>query len=156
MALEKINTLWGESLIIEENECGMPGCDAPRHNAGDGRYHRYCSYHHKEKYGMKGWYKVYRKDYCENIDGRLGFKCTTKIVLPRVQLHIDHIDGFNDNNEEDNLQTLCADCHAIKTMVQGENLAYDKRPDGAQLELRWEKFLTMLKENKHDEIRIIR
>jgi hypothetical protein len=154
MALERINTLWGDTVIVEDNKCGMPDCDSPRDNAGNGRYHRYCTSHHKQYHGMKGHYKVHRKEYCENIDGRLGFKCTTNIVLPRVQLHIDHIDGFNDNNEVENLQTLCADCHAIKTVVQGENMAHDKRPSVEQVGLRWEKFLTMLKENGHDKFRI--
>ena len=31
------------------------------------------------------------------------------------QLQVDHIDGNHDNNEPENLQTLCANCHAVKT-----------------------------------------
>ena len=31
------------------------------------------------------------------------------------QLDIDHIDGNHSNNDESNLQTLCANCHRLKT-----------------------------------------
>lgn len=72
-------------------------------------------------------YLQFRKDFCENEDGRLGFKCS--YVPPNTQelidmgleptfkgyLQVDHIDGNPDNNSLDNLQTLCACCHTIKT-----------------------------------------
>ena len=75
-----------------------------------------CQKHHSIHYGMGGWdYKIHRKTYCENIDGRLGFKCTTTIVDSEWQLDCDHKDGDPSNNSEDNLQTLCKCCHAIKT-----------------------------------------
>lgn len=61
-------------------------------------------------------YLKYRKEYCENIDHRLGFTCTATIVWPG-QLQVDHIDGNHDNNEPENLQTLCANCHAVKTNI---------------------------------------
>jgi hypothetical protein len=75
-------------------------------------------------------YLRFRKTYCENQDGRLGFKCTfvppTKeqlALMPNVEtsfrgwLHVDHIDGNPFNPKEENLQTLCACCHIIKTAV---------------------------------------
>lgn len=75
-----------------------------------------CAKHHSIRYGMGGWdYKIHRKTHCENIDGRLGFKCTTTIIDPEWQLDCDHKDGDPSNNSEDNLQTLCKCCHAIKT-----------------------------------------
>jgi len=75
-----------------------------------------CSKHHFKKYDMGDWqYKKYRKKYCENIDGRLGFKCTTTIVDSEWQLDCDHIDGNPFNNNLENIQTLCKCCHAIKT-----------------------------------------
>ena len=75
-----------------------------------------CGKHHSIRYGMGGWvYKIHRKTYCENIDGRLGFKCTTTIIDPEWQLDCDHKDGDPSNNSKDNLQTLCKCCHAIKT-----------------------------------------
>ena len=51
-----------------------------------------------------------KSDSCQNdkcpVDKRFNF--TTDL------LHIDHIDGNNRNNEESNIQTLCALCHSIK------------------------------------------
>lgn len=62
-------------------------------------------------------YRQFRKDYCENIDGRLdGNPCTTTIIL-LAQLDVDHIDGNPDNNDESNLQTLCKCCHTYKTLT---------------------------------------
>ena len=75
-------------------------------------------------------YLRYRKDYCENIDGRLGFKCNTVLPTqkmlndaglpdwrPKQFLEVDHIDGHSKNNDPDNLQTLCKHCHQIKSVV---------------------------------------
>lgn len=61
-------------------------------------------------------YRKYRKTYCENIDGRLGYKCTTTIMID-AQLEVDHIDGDPSNHDESNLQTLCGCCHKYKTIV---------------------------------------
>ena len=36
----------------------------------------------------------YKKNYCENKDGRLGFKCTSTIMDP-CQIDMDHKDGNN-------------------------------------------------------------
>lgn len=59
-------------------------------------------------------YRKYRKEHCENRDGRLGFKCRYKI-RHSSQLQVDHIDGNPNNNSIKNLQTLCCNCHAYKT-----------------------------------------
>jgi hypothetical protein len=44
------------------------------------------------------------------------------------QLDIDHIDGNHKNNSEDNLQTICANCHRLKTALQlnWKNKPYQK------------------------------
>jgi len=67
-------------------------------------------------------YLKYRKDYCENKDGRLGFTCTTNIVWQGM-LHVDHIDGNHTNNSSNNLQTLCACCHGYKTWKNQDYLS---------------------------------
>ena len=84
-----------------------------------------AGFDNKEEY--KKWvviqnhpYKKYRKDYCENIDGRLGFKCSTTIVWDG-QLDCDHINGNPSDNREENIQTLCKCCHAYKGWINGDS-----------------------------------
>lgn len=44
-------------------------------------------------------------------------KCSRCNFIPEdmVQLDVDHIDGDRSNNDPSNLQTLCANCHRLKT-----------------------------------------
>jgi 5-methylcytosine-specific restriction endonuclease McrA len=39
------------------------------------------------------------------------------IALNKCQLDIDHIDGNHNNNDPNNLQVLCANCHRLKTYL---------------------------------------
>jgi 5-methylcytosine-specific restriction endonuclease McrA len=57
-----------------------------------------------------------------------------------AQLTVDHIDGNNVNNDLDNLQTLCFNCHAVKTRINGDNMRKENRPNEEQRELRWTSF----------------
>lgn len=41
--------------------------------------------------------------------------CGFKAKHP-AQMDIDHIDGDHKNNNKDNLQELCANCHRLKTI----------------------------------------
>ena len=51
-------------------------------------------------------YRIHRKNKCEHC----GF-----IPKHSSQLEVDHIDGNHNNNDPNNLQTLCANCHRLKT-----------------------------------------
>ena len=98
-----------------------------------------CTKHHLMHYDIGGWdYKKFRKDYCENVDGRLKFECTYKLPSNtlvehlglqayEILLHVDHIDGNPHNNDPENLQTLCGNCHAIKTHISGDNLTAGRK-----------------------------
>ena len=75
-----------------------------------------------------------RKKYCENIDGRLGFVCTTTITMDAM-LDVDHIFpkakakllGWSEEKIEhaDNYQTLCRCCHVHKTIKNGDGKLHD-------------------------------
>lgn len=85
-------------------------------------------------------YLKHRKDYCENVDGRLGFKCNT--VLPTMEmlkaagietlrphsfLEVDHINGNSTDNREENCQTLCSSCHKIKGIQNKDHLTKGRK-----------------------------
>lgn len=53
-------------------------------------------------------YKKYIKDRCEFC----GF-----IPVHVCQLDVDHKDGNKENNDISNLQTLCSNCHRLKTYL---------------------------------------
>lgn len=84
-------------------------------------------------------YLKFRKDYCENIDGRLGFVCTMTPPTPeqllamglkksfKAFLHVDHINGDPYDDRESNLQTLCPVCHSVKTFAKGDNLSAGRK-----------------------------
>ena len=93
-----------------ENVCMLTG----KTSQGFKKYKKLCITCHKAKYniynnGRKSSYSLYKKDKCELC----GF-----IPIHRCQLDVDHIDGDSKNNEESNLQTLCANCHRLKTYRQ--------------------------------------
>jgi 5-methylcytosine-specific restriction endonuclease McrA len=55
---------------------------------------------------LKRPYTRHKKDKCE----RCGF-----VPEHRCQLDVDHIDGDHSNNDPANLQTICANCHRLKS-----------------------------------------
>ena len=61
---------------------------------------------HAQKKKDKGWH-------CEAC----GF-----IAKYQAQLDVDHIDGKSMNNDWDNQQVLCANCHRAKTIECGDHL----------------------------------
>jgi 5-methylcytosine-specific restriction endonuclease McrA len=53
-------------------------------------------------------YIKFKKDKCEHC----GF-----IPMHSCQLDVDHINGDHEDNREENLQTLCANCHRLKSYL---------------------------------------
>jgi hypothetical protein len=115
--------------------CQTPRCRNPAHliqdmQGGWANWRKWCSSCHTTSMAKKNGfstatefinskhpYRKHRKDYCENIDRRLGFKCTTTIAWDGM-LDVDHKNGDPTDNRPRNLQTLCKCCHAYKTNVK--------------------------------------
>lgn len=131
----------------EESGCDKHSALIKDHKDGTKTWRRWCSEHHNKRTGAKhglkninevvarkrGFkssvayrnstheYRKYRKNYCENQDGRVGgFNCTAYIPWEGI-LQVDHIDGNPSNNDPSNLQTLCANCHAHKSNLNGDH-----------------------------------
>lgn len=90
---------------------------------------QFCSKLCYKQYGKK--YKGHSKGNKENITFKFRYKnrpylnhrkltCEICGFVPEhpCQLDVDHIDGNHYNNSNDNLQTLCACCHRLKTAKQ--------------------------------------
>ena len=93
--------------------CGK-GCMSQGWLNGIKRYKRYCSGCYKNTY------KRAKRGFCN----RCGF-----IPDWLGQLDVDHIDGDKSNNDPSNLQTLCANCHRLKTHIE-RNYDYYKPDNG--------------------------
>ena len=72
---------------------------------------KFCSRKCKELYRKGTHYIIFKDLHCT----RCGF-----IPEDPCQLDVDHIDGNHNNNSLDNLQTLCANCHRLKTKLARE------------------------------------
>lgn len=118
--------------ISDRPKCCVKYCRNKGQHTGNYRkdgtpiFRKYCTDHHYERQAEKKgltkneWvnsfhpYRQHREEYCENRDGRLGFKCRYKIRFSG-QLQVDHKNGNPSDNRKRNLQTLCANCHIFKT-----------------------------------------
>jgi hypothetical protein len=114
-------------MEYENNICINIGCNNKRATNGKGKSRPTCSRCHKANYGEGTYAKgviVVKKDYCENVDGHLGFPCKIPGVLPSRQLDIDHIipEANDGPNTPENTETLCKYCHVEKTYTE----QYDK------------------------------
>ena len=72
----------------------------------------------RQRFGVLCWgchraYGYTKKGYCEAPG------CSF-IAVHGIQLEVDHIDGNKRNNKEENLQTLCCNCHRLKTHANNE------------------------------------
>lgn len=99
-------------------KCGEPaaknGIDS---KTGKQRWKTLCNCcDKKERYP----YKLAKKEVCE----KCGF-----VPIHPCQLDVDHIDGDKENMSLDNLMTLCANCHRLKTQMN-RDWAKERGPYG--------------------------
>jgi len=101
--------------------CGRAVHIQGRSSTGRPRYRPVCAMCHKAESCARPGVIGVKKEYCENVDGRLNFECTATIVHWR-QLDMDHIDGDHFNNVPENIQTLCKNCHSMKSYLERDHL----------------------------------
>jgi len=89
------------------------GCSNKQSQASVNLYRPLCTSCHQKRYGLlRNWRKksrAFRKTYCE--------QCGPEITYHECQLDVDHIDGNSTNDDPLNYQTLCANCHRLKTYL---------------------------------------
>lgn len=76
---------------------------------GGGKFRPLCQSCHRKRHEMcrsRAPYAKYKEEVCNSC----GF-----VAVHSCQLDVDHIDGNHSNNDPSNLQTLCANCHRLKT-----------------------------------------
>ncbi len=78
------------------------------------KFQKHCSSCSRLVYTAKSLiYRTHKKTFCESC----GF-----IPEHKCQLDVDHIDGNHKNDDISNLQTLCANCHRLKTHKQRQEI----------------------------------
>ncbi len=89
-----------------------------RHRDGTLKFAQLCYGCRRRKYNLPtcgdgGQYSLCRAKTCI----KCGF-----VPEDICQLDVDHIDGNHQNNDPTNLQTLCANCHRLKTKRERSKL----------------------------------
>src|SRR5690606_16315952 len=88
--------------------CGRPASFKETMPSGVKRYKKLCGKCNQEKRETGYIYSQHKKEACEYC----GFK-----PIHSCQLEVDHVDSNRKNNSPDNLLTLCANCHRLKTYL---------------------------------------
>ena len=84
--------------------CKTQGCHNETGKNGRGYYATYCGACKKARKQGIPIYHIYKKQVCE--------LCGFVPYIPQ-QLDVHHIDGDRQNNDSNNLKTLCANCHRL-------------------------------------------
>lgn len=87
------------ALTQTECQCGNMTAKLGKDSKGRDVYRNVCNRCHRNG-------RLHKGSQCQAC----GF-----VAVDRIQLDIDHIDGNRGNNDPSNLQTLCANCHRLKT-----------------------------------------
>lgn len=69
--------------------------------------------------------EIHKKEYCENSDGHLGWKCPVPVKSWKEldmlnALDLEHLDGNHFNNTPKNVNTICKLCHGKKSIINND------------------------------------
>ena len=98
--------------------CGKNKCKNRDMRGGKQRYKAYCQTCYARRRRESGNPQIFRT----RRERFLKNRCEVCGFVPEhpIQLQLDHIDGNSVNNHPSNFQTLCANCHALKTWNNGD------------------------------------
>ena len=98
--------------------CGKNKCKNRDIRRGKQRYKAYCQTCYARRRRESGNPQIFRT----RRDRFLKNKCEICGFVPEhpIQLQLDHSDGNSVNNHPSNFQTMCANCHALKTWNNGD------------------------------------
>lgn len=102
--------------MVERPKCACGNLVALKDTrGGKPRYRRECNGCRYRRKGRKPLSQKYRR---RTYRAHLDSVCTQCGFVPKhvCQLDIHHLDGNHNNNAEENLQTLCANCHRLVTL----------------------------------------
>jgi 5-methylcytosine-specific restriction endonuclease McrA len=105
---------------IHDLSRGNPGLGGDPRGAGT------CTCGNKLERSGKSCWSCRRYKHRKHPKGEQCVRCGF-VATWAGQLDMDHIDGNRLNNEASNLQTLCANCHRLKTHEEGDHMKQDKR-----------------------------
>jgi hypothetical protein len=109
-----------------------PYCVFPDCNVKVGYHNRYLKEDQTPGFKWKGACEPHRTNKkiemdkwkilqgCANVDGRYGNPCTATITGPE-QIDVHHKDANRHNNNQENLECLCRNCHGMVTKQEGHS-----------------------------------
>ena len=116
--------------------CRAAGCESHVSLYKGPNSDRYCRKHQLECYEYGGLakgskpYSFAKTSVCSKCGKDVAKLPQVKAIADEVKrniavrtlIQVDHIDGNHDNDDIDNLQGLCLDCHAVKTTINEDYL----------------------------------
>ena len=106
--IHKLSEINAELKQAVCSECGPIKVITSGYNSAGNRKWKCSVRVRKQHYKVYKPWKLHKGEKCE----KCGF-----VPEHPCQLDVDHIDGNKKNNNFENFQTLCANCHRLKTYL---------------------------------------